>query len=484
MTRPHVIVAESHAGTRAVLTWLLRDRGHAVNAVESPDALHELLSRQRADLVVLGFEGDEARRALIDIDRAGQAGELQVLATVGNARESEAVPGGYGVTDVVGRPLIVSQFLARVDAQLRLRAALRDARQRTVALEREVQRLRDEAAATSEVIEIVQEMVGEGSAMSIYRVLARRLARALGITRCSVVLANPGDSTGMVSVAHDDITLQDLEIQLADYPEIVNALESGRPVLVEDAARDPRLQAVAARRPGVAQVRSSIVLPFTLDQWRAGVLFLRTRRGERALTHADLEFADPVLRAAVASVRRSHVLEMTRADNQRLEALATTDPLTRLLNRRAFHERLAEEVQRAHRYGSVVTLLLLDVDHFKQVNDTYGHLVGDAVLGQVASVMQASLRTVDVVARYGGEEFVAILPETPLEGGVVIAERLRERVESHEFTGAHGMPLGLTVSIGLAAYPCADVRSTDEQIAHADAALYRAKAGGRNRVCA
>ncbi|HEX4936690.1 MAG TPA: GGDEF domain-containing protein, partial [Gemmatimonadaceae bacterium] len=189
-----------------------------------------------------------------------------------------------------------------------------------------------------------------------------------------------------------------------------------------------------------------------------------------------------VLRAAVASVRRSHVLESTRADNQRLEALATTDALTRLLNRRAFHERLTEEVQRAHRYGSVVTLLLIDVDHFKQVNDTHGHLVGDAVLAQVATVMQSSLRTVDVAARYGGEEFVAILPETPLDGAIVIAERLRERVARHEFAGAHAVPLRLTISIGAAVYPAADVHSTDDLIARADAALYRAKAEGRNVV--
>jgi diguanylate cyclase (GGDEF)-like protein len=109
--------------------------------------------------------------------------------------------------------------------------------------------------------------------------------------------------------------------------------------------------------------------------------------------------------------------------------------------------------------------------------------VGDTVLAQLAVVMQSSLRTVDVAARYGGEEFVAILPQTPLDGGIVIAERLRERVERHEFIGAHGMPLRLTVSIGASVYPSPDVRSTDELIACADAALYRAKGDGRNRVC-
>ena len=482
MMKPHVIVADGDARTRAVLAWLLRARGHTVTAVDSADTLAEAASGHPADLVVLGLDSDEARRALTGLRRGDAGVEIPVLAAVDRVHEADAVPDGSGITDVIGRPIAVPQFLARVDGQLRLAAALREARQRTAELEREVARLREEAAATTEVIEIVQEMVGEGSATGIYRVLARRLARALGITRCSVVLAGPDDATAMVSVAHDDLSLQDFEIRLDDYPEIADALQTGRPVLVEDADRDPRLQLVARRRPGVSQVRSSIVLPFTLDRWRAGALFLRTRRGERALTRADLEFADPVLRAAVASVRRSHVLESARADNQRLEALATTDALTRLLNRRAFHERLTEEVQRAHRYGSVVTLLLIDVDHFKQVNDTHGHLVGDAVLAQVATVMQSSLRAVDVAARYGGEEFVAILPETPLDGAIVIAERLRERVARHEFAGAHAVPLRLTISVGAAVYPAADVHSTDDLIARADAALYRAKAEGRNVV--
>ncbi|MBA3891518.1 MAG: diguanylate cyclase, partial [Gemmatimonadaceae bacterium] len=402
MNPSHIVVADPDPQSRAVLTWLLRERGYAVDACDAPDALRTAVQEREPDLVVLGFDGPEGQRALDSLDADPRLADVPVIAAMDRHRAPDDVPLARGVTDVVARPILVRQFLARVEAQLRLREALREARARSDALELELQRVRDEAAASHEVMEIVHEIVGEGSTTAIYRVLARRLARALGITRCSVVLASPGDSMAMVAVAHDDVSLQDFAIRLEDYPEITDALESGRPVLVEDAPTDARLRDVARMRHGVAQLRSAIVLPFTLDRWRAGVLFLRTRRGERALTQEDLEFAEPVLRAAVAAVRRSQVLESTRADNQRLEALATTDPLTRLLNRRALHDRLASEVQRADRYGAVLTLMLIDVDHFKQVNDTHGHLIGDAVLAQLAGVLQASLRTVDVAARYGG----------------------------------------------------------------------------------
>jgi two-component system cell cycle response regulator len=189
-----------------------------------------------------------------------------------------------------------------------------------------------------------------------------------------------------------------------------------------------------------------------------------------------------VIRAAVAAIRRAQALETTRADNRRLEALATTDPLTRVLNRRALLERLTAEGDRATRYSSALSLLLLDVDHFKQINDTYGHLAGDSVLRQLGALLEEAVRKVDIIARYGGEEFVVILPETLTDGGVVFAERLRERVAARAFDVGAESPVHLTVSIGVASFPSASAASTEDLFARADEALYRAKSGGRNRV--
>ena len=189
------------------------------------------------------------------------------------------------------------------------------------------------------------------------------------------------------------------------------------------------------------------------------------------------------MRAAVAAIRRAQALETTRADNRRLEALATTDPLTRVLNRRALLDRLTAEVDRARRFSSSLSLLLLDVDHFKQINDTAGHLAGDSVLRQLGALLEEAVRKVDVVARYGGEEFVAILPGTSTEGGAVFAERLRERVAEQAFDIGGAVPVHLTVSIGIASFPSARVLTTEDLFARADEALYRAKSGGRNQVC-
>jgi diguanylate cyclase (GGDEF)-like protein len=190
------------------------------------------------------------------------------------------------------------------------------------------------------------------------------------------------------------------------------------------------------------------------------------------------------LRAAaeLAKARTAfETLESTMADNRRLEELATTDPLTRVLNRRALSDRLAIEMDRARRYASDLAILLIDIDFFKRVNDSAGHLAGDEVLRQIAGRIQTAVRTVDIVARYGGEEFVVILPETLPAGAVTFAERLRVGIEAHEFV-VGGREIRLTVSIGISTFPAADIASADDFFARADAAMYRAKQNGRNQV--
>ena len=124
---------------------------------------------------------------------------------------------------------------------------------------------------------------------------------------------------------------------------------------------------------------------------------------------------------------------------------------------------------------------MVDLDHFKSINDSFGHLVGDAVLRQMGELLREQARTVDVVARYGGEEFVIVVPDTDVEGGVVFAERLRERIEKHKFSEGD-LEVAVTVSIGVADVVAGKKRTVNEILKLADDALYRAKADGRNRV--
>ena len=164
---------------------------------------------------------------------------------------------------------------------------------------------------------------------------------------------------------------------------------------------------------------------------------------------------------------------------ERVEELSLTDPLTRLWNRRHFESQLEHEVQRAQRYRKPLTLLILDLDRFKNVNDRFGHPEGDRVLRVISQMVRDSFRKTDIVCRYGGEEIAVIAPETTLKEAMILAERTRERI-SQTVIPVTGEPFRITVSIGLASLRN-DVDGTgSELMATADTALYRAKAEGRN----
>ena len=168
--------------------------------------------------------------------------------------------------------------------------------------------------------------------------------------------------------------------------------------------------------------------------------------------------------------------------NEKLRELATKDGLTGLFNHRHFQEALDREISRAVRYEKPLTLILLDIDHFKKINDQYGHPVGDAVLKVVSAIMRKAVRDSDLVARYGGEEFAAILPETDLQGGAILAERLRRAVEAAEMP-AHGEIIRATISLGVTTYNLAAGSSGKAAlVAAADKGLYHSKESGRNKL--
>lgn len=168
--------------------------------------------------------------------------------------------------------------------------------------------------------------------------------------------------------------------------------------------------------------------------------------------------------------------------HEEIARLAVTDGLTGLYNHRAFQEKLSEETNRAERYFKTFSLIMLDIDHFKSFNDIYGHQTGDFALKEISKIIRNELRTVDFPTRYGGEEFILILPETSVDGALIVAERIRRAVAEYQFMSESGERLLLTVSAGVACYPD-DATPKEDLIKKADQALYFAKDRGRNTVC-
>ena len=180
------------------------------------------------------------------------------------------------------------------------------------------------------------------------------------------------------------------------------------------------------------------------------------------------------------AMKRWRQIQQGRANQEELERLANIDSLTGLLNRGAILRKLSEQMKHAKRYRNELSLSLLDIDHFKKVNDQYGHLIGDDVLEQVAILMWQNIRDADIIGRYGGEEFIIILPRTDLSSALNVAERVRKMIEASKMKDPEGNMFGITVSQGISIYKLGE----DEHslISRADNALYKAKGNGRNRV--
>src|SRR5213083_1890388 len=288
--------------------------------------------------------------------------------------EVVVAPGGEGLLSKLEeeRPhlLLLDIMMPQVDGLQLLQKIKADERFRhlpvlMISSVQELSRAQEEAQSRGALVEILHEVTDSIKPDEIYHILVRRVVRALQISKCSMVLAKPGDQFGLVVAAYENPMLRNLQVELARYPEIQGALTSGRPVLVADVSRDPLYEQERARwqREGVrVPTRSAVALPFSMKDRQIGVFFLRTTGEDPALTLGDADFAETVIRTAVAAIEKAYDFETAVSDRKRLEKLAATDALTGCMNRRALSEELAAELDRARRYNLALTILLADID--------------------------------------------------------------------------------------------------------------------------
>ncbi len=242
------------------------------------------------------------------------------------------------------------------------------------------------------------------------------------------------------------------------------AARTEKPVLVND------VQAATDYVPGFRETRSELCIPLLSFGETLGVISLECDR-LNAFDSGDIPPLESVADICANALQNARYFEKVRQ-------MAYVDGLTGIFNRRYFENRIEEEIERANRYQGAMSVVMFDIDHFKRLNDEFGHLLGDDVLRQVSSLFGVNLRKVDIACRYGGEEFAIIVPETTGDDAFAVADKLRRVISQTTFPG---VPRAVTVTAGVASYP-ANGTSRDELVKAADEALYAGKQAGRNTV--
>lgn len=315
----------------------------------------------------------------------------------------------------------------------------------------------------------LQKSINLLSSEEIGKVMAEKLPYILSVKYFSFFLFDKNHRKLQLT-SHNHPELQDgLSIYQNDSPIMKEAMTTGRYIFEEDFASSRYFR---GRKNPLFKCDFLVSIPLMIENEIVGVLNLNDN--EKGFYNVgDLDFALNVSELVALSISNALLFET-------VQKISVTDGLTGLENHQQMKSLLKSEVIRCQRYASSLSIIMLDIDHFKKVNDTYGHQKGDDILLDFASTMKKFCRSNDIAARYGGEEFILILPETKVEGAFYIAERIREEMASQTFKHK-GKDFKVTVSCGIAEFDPDHIKDPEGLIKVADQALYKAKHEGRNR---
>jgi len=458
----HILLVEDNIDQRELTIDALVEKTPDMRVTEAEDgsaALQILAQSDDIDVVILDYSlpGMNGLEVLYEINQGGT--KPPVVMVTGQGDEAVAVEAmKNGAQDYIVK---ISNYHEALPVSI----------ERVIRQDRMRRQLEEASLRGRRLYELSFSVAKERRVDALSRHLVKGVTELIGVEHSVLYLVNADGTVAFVSTHGADIDPSRFMGSVEGIGMLSAAYSAKQPVVVEEPQQHPQWPVTPWLH---AHARNMLCVPLTMQGRVEGALCLFNKQNHQAFTQEEINTISTLAVHVGVAIDNARFLE-------KKEQQAVTDSLTGLYNHMEFQKHLTEELERSHRYGSEFSLLMLDLDHFKMVNDAYGHQVGDSILKEMAQHLKGQLRTVDKVFRYGGEEFAVILPETGHSGAKVIAEDLCRRIAASTYDTDTDQALKITVSIGAASFPY-DAELREDLIGAADQALFTAKRAGRNRI--
>jgi two-component system cell cycle response regulator len=426
----------------------------------------ELAKIHQPDLIILDMEilNENGTIACTHLKGANETKYLPLILFYTNDQKENIINGILsGADDYIVKPINVNDLLSRIDIHLRTKNYYEDLRKKDLLMLLEM----------TEIISVTR------NPKKILNIIVEKIIKTIDVSRCSIIGIN--DYGELLVLASSDLPENtEIKLDLIKYPEIEKALSTQRPVILQDIRSNPLMESVKDNIKGLSD-KAMFVVPIIKKQNVIGTFFLRTASTvEGGITDRIFKLCQVVASISGNALENAMLFETMQTTQKFLEDLAVRDSLTKLFNHQYYHTRLDEEFSRAKRYKLALSCIFFDIDDFKQINDRYGHLIGDVVLRQIGRLVKQILRKSDIAARYGGEEFVICLANTDSGSAFEFAERLLAAIRDLSIQQLKGDRI--TASIGISTYQNNNVTSYQELLESADNAMYQAKQAGKDQI--
>lgn len=465
MELKRVLIVDDDNFMRQIIKDSLTEHFDVIVAKHGHEAVR-LADTAKPDLIILDIElpGVNGLDICKRLKATSHTRDIPIILITSHTRKEQIIIGlQAGADDYITKPFNPNEVLTRVNVHLNYKTFYQG-------LERGDLQL---------LLELYDSILALRNPMKILDIAVNKVADIIGVDRCTIVGIN--DNNEFTVKASNDLEMQEeIKLNLDHYPEIQKAHETLQPVIINDTTVDPLMEPVRSQMEKRG-LNSIFVFPIIKKDTVIGTLLL----GTATKLHGGISDRVYKLSHLVANISANVLENAILFDSMKtakgiFEDLETRDGLTRLHSHRFFYDRLENEFSRTMRYKTELSLIFINLDDFRKINDKHGHLRGDEVLKQVSRIIRDLVRDSDVVARYGGDEFSVLLPNTDVSGALILANRMRTLISEIEVEAT--CDVKVAVSVGISTYKGDQDQSFDQMVQHAEQAVNSAKKTGKNKV--